>query len=153
MNRNSLVALIVIILAVGAFLVFANRDNGATEGEQTINPPATTTPEPTPQPTPNPTTPPPAATQPVFVNITSSGFQPASITVKKGTSVTFVNDDTKPRWPASAPHPSHTDYPQFDPKQAIPPTDSWEFTFDKVGTWRYHDHLNPTQFGSVTVTE
>jgi plastocyanin len=73
--------------------------------------------------------------------------------VKKGTKVTFVNNSTSAFQPASAPHPAHTDYPEFDPKRAIAAGASWEFTFDKVGTWRYHDHLNPTRFGTVIVTE
>jgi plastocyanin len=85
--------------------------------------------------------------------MTSSGFDPANITVKKGTKVTFVNTDSRPRWPASDPHPSHTDYPQLDPKKAVSAGASWEFTADKVGTWGIHDHLIPTHRGKITVTD
>ncbi|OGE73542.1 MAG: hypothetical protein A3I07_01620 [Candidatus Doudnabacteria bacterium RIFCSPLOWO2_02_FULL_42_9] len=87
------------------------------------------------------------------VTINSNGFSPASLTVKKGTKVTFKNSDTKTHWPASAPHPTHTDYLELDPLQAIAAGGTWEFTFTKVGTWKYHDHLNPTQFGTIVVTE
>jgi plastocyanin len=88
------------------------------------------------------------------VQMTSAGFSPNTLTVKKGDTVKFINNDTANHWPASAPHPTHTDYPAFDPKKAIAPSDSWSFTFDKVGNWKYHDHLNSSKFyGTVTVTE
>ncbi len=99
--------------------------------------------------TPTPTATPAAKT--VTINMTSSGFSPATITINKGDTVTFVNQDTKSRWPASAPHPTHTDYPEFDAKMGIVAGGSWSFTFTKTGTWKFHDHLNPSQFGSVTV--
>ncbi len=89
----------------------------------------------------------------IEIVMTSSGYTPSSITVKKGTTVTFVNNDTKSRWPASAPHPTHTIYPEFDPKAGIAAGKTWSFKFDKVGEWKFHDHLTPTMFGSVTVTE
>jgi plastocyanin len=156
MNRNALIGLLLAALIIVGIVVYAQRDNNNTLGTNTENvTPPPTTPPPT-TPTTPPTTPPvtpPASSGPVAISIGSSGFSPSAVTVKKGTTVTFTNNDTKARWPASAPHPSHTDYPAFDPKQGIAPTDSWSFTFDKVGIWRYHDHLNPTVFGSVTVTE
>ncbi len=146
-----------IVLGLGIVLIAAACNKTTTEN--TTNPPVAgdetenTTPPPTPPTTPTPTPTPPVSSSPVNISIKSSGFSPASVTVKKGTTVNFVNDDTKAHWPASAPHPSHTDYSAFDPKQAIAPSDSWSFTFDKVGTWKYHDHFNPTQFGTVIVTE
>lgn len=89
----------------------------------------------------------------VYVTISASGFNPSDITVKKGQKVIFVNKDKKMHWPASNPHPTHYIYPEFDPKQPIPPGGSWEFVFQKVGTWLYHDHLNPETNGSITVSE
>jgi plastocyanin len=87
------------------------------------------------------------------ISVTNSGFSPASITVKKGTKVTFVNNGTNPVWPASNPHPTHTDYPGFDALSAVAPGQSWSFTFDRVGRWGFHNHLNPTQGGQITVVE
>ena len=91
----------------------------------------------------------PPATSTISMN--ANGFEPSTITIKKGSTVTFVNNDKKNHWPASAPHPIHTDYPAFDPRQAIAASASWSFTFDQAGTWKFHDHLNPSFFGSVTV--
>lgn len=141
----------IIILSLGLVLFAAacNKDNGQTKGA-TTPPPAAVTPPATNPPVANPPTPTPAVTT---INYTSSGFNPSTITVKKGTAVTFMNNSSSTVWPASAPHPSHTDYPAFDPKKAIAAGGSWVFTFDKVGSWKYHNHLNPTQSGTVVVTE
>ncbi|MBI4363433.1 MAG: cupredoxin domain-containing protein [Candidatus Doudnabacteria bacterium] len=92
-----------------------------------------------------------SSTQQAGVMMTTSGFEPAELKIKNGTTVTFLNQDSKPRWPASAPHPTHTDYPEFDPKQALTSGQSWSFTFEEAGEWRYHDHLNPTVKGTITV--
>ncbi len=80
-------------------------------------------------------------------------FEPENITVKKGTIVTFKNEDKVARWPASNIHPTHTIYPEFDPLQPIDPGQSWSFKFDKVGIWKDHDHLIPSIRGVITVTE
>lgn len=87
------------------------------------------------------------------IRITDTGFSPSEITVKQGTEVAFINDGSKSHWPASAPHPTHTDYSAFDSKKPVEPGSSWTFTFDQAGTWKFHDHLNPGQRGSVTVVE
>lgn len=83
----------------------------------------------------------------------ANGFAPKPLTVSLGTKVVFMNQSSSDVWPASAPHPAHTDYPEFDAKQPVKPGSSYEFTFDRIGTWKYHNHLNPTHFGSVIVTE
>ena len=80
-------------------------------------------------------------------------FSPASLTVKAGDTVVFKNNSTSAFWPASGPHPTHTNYPEFDPKKAIPAGGSWSFVFTKVGTWPYHNHLNSSQFGTIIVTQ
>ena len=87
------------------------------------------------------------------IDMTADGFSPANITVKAGIVVVFKNTGTSPRWPASNPHPTHTDLPGFDPLRGIGAGEGFSFTFTKVGTWKFHDHLNPTQGGSVTVVE
>lgn len=88
----------------------------------------------------------------VTVTMGASGFSPKQIRIGKGTTVTFQNTDSAPHWPASAPHPAHTNYPEFDPKQAVAAGASWSFTFNKPGVWSYHDHLNFPSYGFGTVT-
>lgn len=90
---------------------------------------------------------------PVIVEIGGDGFSPTSITIKKGTTVTFMNEGSTSHWPASDPHPTHTIYPEFQAPSEIKPGASWSFTFDKVGSWRYHDHLNSGEKALIIVTE
>ena len=85
------------------------------------------------------------------VTITDAGFSPSTITVKPGTTVTFVNDGQGPHWPASNPHPTHTDLPGFDAKHALATGETYSFVFQKIGQWGYHDHLNPSTMGVVIV--
>ncbi|EKE18937.1 MAG: hypothetical protein ACD_9C00190G0001, partial [uncultured bacterium] len=41
-----------------------------------------------------------------------SKFDPAVIEIKVGESVAFVNRSASGMWVASAPHPTHSDYPE-----------------------------------------
>ncbi len=84
------------------------------------------------------------------VTITASGFSPATITISVGESVMWVNNDIKNHWPASDPHPQHTDYSGFD-SLGISSGSSWSFKFNKTGTWNYHDHNMPSRKGIVIV--
>jgi plastocyanin len=85
------------------------------------------------------------------VNFTNNGFSPSSIEVKAGTIVTFVNQSSLGMWVASDPHPTHTNYPGFDEKGQVSNGGNYSFTFTKVGTWGYHNHLDPRRIGSIIV--
>lgn len=84
------------------------------------------------------------------VTITASGFSPSTITISVGEMVMWVNNDIKNHWPASDPHPQHTDYSGFD-SLGISSGSSWSFKFNATGTWNYHDHNLPTRKGTVVV--
>lgn len=85
------------------------------------------------------------------VDMTASGFSPATITIKKGDYIQFVNKDSDTHWPASNPHPVHDGYPGFDAKKALRQNEKYRFQFTRTGTWGYHDHLNPSKSGTVIV--
>lgn len=95
--------------------------------------------------------PPPLIKQSVVINMSDKAFLPAQLKVKKGTAVTFLNKGKELRWPASNIHPTHQIYPEFDPKGPVSPGASWSFTFNKVGKWRFHDHLVSGVVGVITV--
>lgn len=80
-----------------------------------------------------------------------TAYTPNTLTIKNGDIVVFKNNSEKNFWPASAPHPQHTNYPEFDAKGALAPGKTFQFKFTKVGKWGFHDHLTPTAFGSITV--
>jgi len=79
-------------------------------------------------------------------------FSPSTLNIKVGDIVVFRNKSGGDMWPASAPHPTHTDYPEFDPKEPIASGAKWQFTFLKSGNWKFHDHLNFSVFGTVNVS-
>ena len=78
-------------------------------------------------------------------------FSPATLDIKNGDIVVFKNNSDKNFWPASGPHPQHTGYPEFDPKKPVAAGQSWQFKFAKTGAWGFHDHLNSSAFGKITV--
>ena len=86
------------------------------------------------------------------IQYTKNGFNPQSITVKVGTTVTFSDIDGGELWVASSPHPVHTDYCDFDQRTFIKNGQQYTFTFTKVGSWGYHNHLVPSNLGTVVVT-
>lgn len=94
-----------------------------------------------------------------------SGFSPVPVRVKLGGTVTFVDQNpNEDMWVASAQHPTHTVYngttlAQHCAAGAVDSFDqcaagsSYSFTFNKVGTWNYHNHLQSSHFGSVEVVQ
>lgn len=89
----------------------------------------------------------------VVAELTEEGFVPKNLNVLKGQKVTFKTTRGKEFWPASDLHPTHGIYPEFDPQRPIPPDQSWTFQFNKIGEWRYHDHLYPHYRGTIKVVQ
>lgn len=87
------------------------------------------------------------------ISLTSDGFNPAHVIVKQFSEVVFINETGSPFWPASDNHPTHQSYPEFDPKEPISVGGRWTFSFNKSGTWSYHDHLSPSFRGTIEVEE
>lgn len=97
------------------------------------------------------------------VKITSSGFSPNTLTIYQGMKVEFINEDSNPHWPASAVHPTHKVYPEntgkcaliggsdFDACKGLNNGESYIFTFNEKGNWKYHDHLDPKLLGEIVV--
>lgn len=85
------------------------------------------------------------------VTYDGNGFSPNPLTIKVGDTVRFVNQTSGKMWVASAQHPTHLIYPEFDAKTTVSNGGVYEFTFTKLGTWAYHDHVNAGKFGKITV--
>ena len=131
--------IIIILLVVGAYYLFGNEqptvENGLNQS---------------------------GGTEEFAVVYTDSGFSPRSVTIDRGDTVVFTNQSSREMWVASAMHPTHTVYSGTPLSQHCPDTandafdqcearDSFRFTFDKAGTWNYHNHLDPSNTGSVVV--
>jgi len=102
-----------------------------------------------------PTTPPPSTTltDQAEVKISKAGFSPEVIKLKKGTSLTWTNTDTKVHQPASDPHPTHDKLAELGDGEALAKGDSFSFTFEKAGSFTYHDHMNPLKFQGTVIVE
>lgn len=84
------------------------------------------------------------------VTLTSDGFSPATLTIKTGEAVTWVNKSGETATVNSDPHPTHTDYTPLNLGN-FPDGGTLTLTFDKPGTFGYHNHLNPSVRGTITV--
>lgn len=113
----------------------------------------------------------PAETQPsnltedtTTIYFTENGFEPASLTVEQGTTVTWINNASTSMWVGSDRHPTHRQYaessrsehcqngdqnePAFDQCST---GDRFTFTFEKTGEWSYHNHQPFARGGTITV--
>ena len=94
----------------------------------------------------------PVEAQTNFVTYTNTGFSPAVLRVKLGATVTFRNDSGEDLWVASNPHPTHTALSGFDASAGIGQGEIYVYTFTRIGTWGYHNHLHPA-FGATVIVE
>jgi plastocyanin len=78
------------------------------------------------------------------VRIINFAFQPSSIIVTKGSTVTWTNED-------SVPHTVTSDSGVFD-SSGIEPGKSFSRTFDTAGTFSYHCNFHTQMHGTVIVT-
>ena len=171
MRNTWMWVVIVVILLVGGFIWWqgmqATTDIPVTPSSDVIvTPPEPVTTAATTTDTATTTPSVTAAPMSVTVNYTDSGFSPSPITVAKGGTVTFVNKGSAQMWVATGPHPAHTGYDGDATSRAIhcaagytgpKPFDqcvvgtSYTFTFDKTGTWPFHNHVKASDFGQVIV--
>lgn len=81
------------------------------------------------------------------VTIENFAFSPANITVKKGTTVTWTNKDS------TAHTVTENDGKNGPDSSSLDQGKSYSFTYDTVGTFKYHCSFHPNMVGTVTVTE
>jgi plastocyanin len=96
----------------------------------------------------------PAPAGPMF-SITSLGVTPRTVTVARGTQVTFVNNDSRPHDMESDPHPEHTDCPEINSVGTLSPGQSRQTgNLNTARTCGFHDHLaaeNTNLHGSIVI--
>jgi amicyanin len=135
------VVVVVVIVAIAGIAV-ANKDNNKASN-------------PAPAPTSNNTSNnnasqnPPSSSQATSskeVSIADMAFSPANITVKKGTTVTWTNND-------SVGHNVIADSGKGPNSQILQKGQTYSFTYDTAGTFSYHCGVHPSMKGTVTVTE
>lgn len=87
------------------------------------------------------------------ITMNANGFSPSDLTIKKGEMVTFKNEDSRDRWPASAVHPTHQVCPGFDALKPLKSGESYSHTFIVAKECPFHDHLSPSLQGKITITD
>ena len=138
MNKILALVIAVIVIAGGAWALFGRSDNNKTTGSTTAtNNTSKTTPAASST----------SSTATNSVSIESFAYMPSDITIKKGTLVTWTNND-------SVTHTVTKDNPDTGPDSSnLVHGDVYRFTYNQVGTFKYHCKFHPDMHGSVTVTE
>lgn len=149
-NKSKLVVGIVLLVVGVALLVWAltGRSADAPASESTMNGTADTQSQ-----VENPDEPTSSdqseATTIVFTN---DGFSPEELEVKVGTVVTVRNNSSTQVQFSSDSHPTHTENEGMN-LRVLNPGESASFTADEVGSWGFHDHIDDSKTGMLTVTE
>ena len=144
----ALYAVIGVVVYGAIYYFFLAKKGGYTApAETTPTVETATTPAPTPGPTSSGNV---LDLKEASVSLTSTGFTPQAITIKVGTTVMWTNKSTTTGNVSSAPHPAHTDYPPLNLGN-IPAGGTVSLTFNTPGTYKYHNHLDSSQYGSITV--
>lgn len=81
----------------------------------------------------------------VQVNILNYKFDPETLTVPAGTTVTWVNHD-------EVPHSVMSSDKRFTSSGGLDTGESYSYTFTQAGTYAYYCSLHPFMTGKVVVT-
>jgi len=90
-------------------------------------------------------TPPPSGNA---VNIQNIAFNPKTLTVSVGSTVTWTNLDSVPHQIAA--DPGQPDIADFS-SPSMAQGSTYSYTFQKAGTWAYHCNIHPSMKGTVVV--
>ena len=91
-----------------------------------------------------------------------TGFSPKILTIGIGDTVKFINQSKESMWVGSDVHPSHKEYVGTSLKDHCPDTagtafdqcgkgSAYSFTFNKLGSWDYHNHSHAGMGGTIVV--
>ncbi len=161
MKTSKIVWIVVAVLVIGALLYFYKGSSTSVVNTVAINKgsPVVTTEIPSTSSSSKL-----AEIPPMTVNVVygPNGFSPSTVVISKGSKVTFTNKGGDEMWVASNPHPTHEGYSGTTKDKHCPDTTgtafdqcsagaTYSFTFEKVGTWGYHNHGNASDKGTIIV--
>ncbi len=140
MKKALIIIAVLVVVGIGAYYLIYNKN---TYGPQ-IYPPHISTPTSTPK-TSASNSPNPSAAN-VTINIQNFSFNPSTLTIKTGTKVTWVNND-------SVSHTVTSDSGNLLNSPTLAPSQSFSFTFINPGSTNYHCSIHPTMMkGVILVT-
>lgn len=95
------------------------------------------------------------------VRFTDNGFNPSTLTIQKGEEVVFLDESSRTMWVATDNHPTHTKYDgtslrshcsgSTDTFDQCETGSSFSFTFNKTGSFGYHNHKPFVSGGTIIV--
>src|SRR3989344_7227913 len=150
MKTTIIILAVAVVLGIGAFLFFSGSGYAPYASTPTAETPAApVTSAPTPavvSPAPVPAPAPAPAPSAVTVDIKNFAFSPGTLTVKTGTKVTWINNDT-------APHTVTSDSGTFLNSATLSSGQSFSFAFTSAGSVDYHCRIHPMMKGAVVVEQ
>lgn len=151
MNKNLMIVGAVIVLAgLGLIYAIKNQQNMSGGVSEPLPTAASGLGEVTPSALSETPTPVEQTSNEATIRVTTSGFEPQTVTVKAGTKVVWVNNSGQTVTVDSVVHPTHLVYPplnlgEFGDGQSV------SLVFDKAGSYRYHNHWKSSWTGTVIV--
>ncbi|HJP96569.1 MAG TPA: hypothetical protein VJ843_04315 [Candidatus Saccharimonadales bacterium] len=91
-----------------------------------------------------------STTAAMTITYDGSSFSMSPSSIKSGENVKIVNSSSSELDFDSDPHPTHTDNPELN-VGSIAAGESKTITLTTKGTWGFHNHLDPSQHGNLTV--
>jgi plastocyanin len=123
--KTTVIVLIVVLVAAGLYYLTANRTQSPNVEQNVQN----------------------VQNVQTRVDISNFAFSPASLTVAKGSTVVWTNND-------SAPHNITFDNSGIPASPTMQPGGAtYSYTFTSAGTYAYHCSIHPNMLGQVVVTE
>lgn len=146
MNTTARIIISVAVIALigGGIIWYLNSRSAEDTLPAPTNPSATS-------PSGNDTTPEqPAPAASTTITYNGNTFTPSNLSVSAGATITVINNSSRELDFASDPHPTHTSNAELN-EGSIAPGESRDFALTEKGTWGFHDHLNASAQGTITV--
>lgn len=86
---------------------------------------------------------------PASVTIDGGGITPATIKVKQGQSIEWTNQDSTAHQLVA----DQQDMEQLSMPEPLQPGDAYSFTFERPGTFTYHDATDPEETQGTIIVE
>ena len=133
----------VVLMGAGCNYNSAANAPAPAANQSAVTAPAANTPAVTPPAQTTATVPSTAQPRNVAVTISNYSFSPNTITIKKGDSVTWTNDDPMPHTISADDNSFKSDY--------LSTGQSFNYTFNQAGTFGYHCSVHPSMKATVVV--
>jgi plastocyanin len=130
MNNRVLVAVIVIIILLAGGFVLFNKNNSVAPSANT------------------------KIEEEVTIAYSDAGFASSRAILKNGGKITWINKSSREVKIGADPHPIHTGNREVSGGEFtldLKPGDQKTVSVSKVGTFGYHNHLNPSDTGEIVV--